>query len=64
MYAENPLVLDDMSEIINEGRKAYERKHINVACSCRCVKAHDIAKKPDCHLCTRKYQYVLDSFIM
>ena len=64
VYAENPTVLEDMSEIINGGRKACARKHINVACACSLRKAHDITKKPNCHLCTAKYEYVLDSFIL
>lgn len=64
VYAENPLVLEDMSEIINGGFRAYQRKHINVACSCRIRKAHDITKKPHCDFCTEKYEYVLDSFIL
>lgn len=64
VYAEDPTVLEDMSEIINGGLKAYQRKHINVACSCSIKRAHDITKKPNCHLCTEKYEYVLDSFVL
>ena len=64
VYAENPTVLEDMSEIINGGLKAYHRSHINVACSCLNVRAHDITKKPICNLCGTKYEYVLDSFII
>ncbi|XP_065898864.1 uncharacterized protein [Dysidea avara] len=64
VYAENPLVLEDMSEVINKGFKAHQRSHINVACSCFIVKAHDVTTKPVCHLCGEKYEYVLDSFVL
>lgn len=64
VYAENPLVLEDMSEIINKGFKAHQHSHINVACSCFIAKAHDVTTKPKCHLCEEKYQYVLDSFVL
>jgi len=64
VYAGNPLVLEDMSEIINKGLKAHQRSHINVACSCFIVKAHDVTTKPVCHLCGEKYEYVLDTFVL
>ena len=64
VYAENPIVLEDMSEIINGGLKAYQRSHINMACSCRTVKAHNISRLPFCPLCGNKIEYVLDSFII
>ena len=64
VYAENPTVLEDMSDIINKGHRAYERKHIKVACSCNMKRVHDISTKPECHKCTGKYEYVLDSFIL
>ena len=63
VYAENPIVLEDMSELINGGLKAYDRKHIKVACVCCVARAHDITKKPYCHLCTAKYEYVFDYFL-
>ena len=64
VYAENPTVLEDMSDIINKGRRAYERKHIKVACSCNVKRVHDISIKPECNKCTGKYEYVLDSYIL
>ena len=64
VYAENPLVLQDMSEIINGGLKAYQRKHINIACACRMVKARNIENLPECPLCGVRFEYVLDSFIL
>jgi len=64
VYAENPIVLEDMSEIINGGLKAYQRSHINIACSCRTVKARNISRLPVCPLCGEKIEYVLDSFII
>ena len=64
VYAENPTVLQDMSEIINGGLKAYQRKHINIACACRMVKARNIEKLPECPLCGVRFEYVLDSFIL
>jgi len=64
VYAENPTVLQDMSEIINGGLKPYKRKHINIACSCRTIKAINIEHFPICPFCGKKIEYVLDSFIL
>ena len=64
VYAENTLVLQDMSEVINGGLKPYQRKHINIACGCRMVKARKIEKLSNCPLCGIKFEYVLDSFIL
>jgi len=63
VYAENPIVLEDMSEIINGNIKAYQRKHIKIACSCRIVKACNVPKL-HCPLCGAKLEYVLDSFVL
>ena len=65
VYAENLTVLQDMSEIINgHGLKAYQWKHINIACACRMVKACDIEILLECPLCGVRLKYVLDSFIL
>ena len=64
VYAENPLVLQDMSEVINGGLKPYQRKHINIACACRMAKARNIEKFITCPLCGVRFEYVLDSFIL
>jgi len=64
VYAEDPTVLEDMSEIINGGLKAYQRRHIKMACPCGIKKAHDITKKLNCHLCNKKYEYVLDTYVL
>ena len=61
VYAENPIVLQDMSEIINGGLKPYHHKHINVACDCHMVKARNIEELPKCPLCGVRFDYVLDS---
>ena len=60
VYAENPIILEDMSEIINGCLKAYQRSHIKIACYCRTVKAHDILKLRFCPLCELQYEYVLN----
>ena len=64
VYAKNPSVLQDMSEIINGGLKAHQRKHIKISCACRMVKARNIEILPECPLCGVRFEYVLDSFIL
>ena len=63
VYAENPLILEDMSEIINEGLKAYQRKNIRVLCKCGKFKSHDLTVNPSCQACKTQYNFVIHSCV-
>ena len=63
VYAENPLILEDMSEIINEGLKAYQRKNIRVVCRCGKSKPHDLTINPSCQTCKTQYYFVIHSYV-
>ena len=63
VYAENPLILEDMSEIINEGLKAYQRKNVRVVCRCGKSKSHDLTVNPSCQTCKAQYHFVIHSYV-
>ena len=63
VYAENPLILEDMSEIINEGLKAHQRKNIRVLCRCGKSKSHDLTMNPSCQTCKTQYSFVIHSCV-
>ena len=63
VYAENPLILEDMSEIINEGLKAHQRKNIRVLCRCGKSKCHDLTIDPSCQTCKIQYSFVIHSSV-
>lgn len=63
VYAENPLILEDMSEIINEGLRACQRKHVRILCKCGRSKSHDLAITPSCQTCKTQYNFVIHSCV-
>lgn len=67
VFLENPLILEDMSEIIHRETKAQERKHIQLRTLCNCGQVstkrnslQSTTDQPHCPNCHQRSEYVLN----